>query len=420
MTPAALRERMRFAVAAHVPAAPAPTPEGRRPERLRAPIDRILGGEWRETSQGPVFVKEAWFPLEHRHGTEALGAVLSATPESLGTLLGGAAAPHPSRLAFLDIETTGLSTGAGTYMILAGLGAFDSEADAFRLRQYFLADVACERSMLALVAADLAGCEGVVTYNGRAFDMPFVQTRMTLARLHCPSHERAHFDLLHAVRRLYAHRMPGCRLAEAERRLLRIERFDDIAGSLIPSLYFDYVRAGRASPLRAVFRHNADDVLSLAGILAAVARLFDRGDLDPEDAVAVARWWELAREPARAAPLYRTALPWLEGGDDWRWAAARHAMVCKRTGEREEAAGFWRRLWEEEGDRRAGLELAMHREHYARDLPAAEEVARALLVRCADHERIGLGHRLARIRRKLQLRHSRAAGDATRGGDGAV
>jgi hypothetical protein len=193
--------------------------------------------------------------------------------------------------------------------------------------------------------------------------------------------------------------MPGCRLAEAERRLLKLERSDDVPGWLIPQLYFDYLRAGRASPLRGVFRHNAEDVLSLVGILASLAKLLSSDDIDPEDAVAVARWWERANDPDRAAVLYRGALPWLEGGDDWAWAAARHAALCKRSGGRVEAEELWQRLWAQ-GDRAAGLELAKHLEHHARDLSAAEEVTSALLVRAASADQIALGHRLARIRRK--------------------
>ncbi len=90
-----------------------------------------------------------------------------------------------------------------------------------------------------------------------------------------------HFDLLHPVRRLYRHRMPGCRLADAERRLLRIDRPDDVPGWLIPSLYFDYLRAGRAAPLRGVFRHNAEDVLSLVGVLATLGRLLSDARAGP-------------------------------------------------------------------------------------------------------------------------------------------
>ncbi len=398
-TSTSLHDRLRAIIAQQ----PAIRPQAPPLPREMPPIAQILGGDWHETAHGPVFVRDEWFPLDHRHGALSLGSALAAAPAALRLLLGADAVPHPSRLAFFDIETTGLAGGAGTYVVLAGLGSYEIAAPgdpaAFRMRQYFLADLAHERAMLAMLAADIARFDGLVTYNGRSFDVPFVEARLVLARLASPYRRLAHFDLLHPVRRLYKHRMPGCRLAEAERRLLKLVRPDDVPGSLIPQLYFDYLRAGRASPLRGVFRHNAEDVLSLVGVLTSLAALLSSDDIDPEDAVAVARWWERAGEPRRAARLYRGSLPWLEGGDDWSWAAGRHAALCKRHGERAEAAGLWDRLWRA-GDRSAGLELAMHLEHHARDLAAAEEVTSALLIRAGEAERIALEHRRTRLRRK--------------------
>jgi len=399
--PPTTRDRLRYAVAAQTAAMrPPPPPLAPAPP----PLAQILRGEWHDTRDGPVFVRDEWFGLDHRHGSLPLGSALEAAPAALATLLRSSAAPPPARrLAFFDIETTGLSGGTGTYVVLAGLGSYESaapgEPPAFRMRQYFLADIAHERAMLSMLADDLARFEGLVTYNGRAFDMPFVQARLTLSRLGYPCDGLPHFDLLHIVRRLYKHRMPGCRLAEAERRLLGIDRPDDIPGSLIPAIYFDYLRAGRVSPLRGVFRHNAEDVLSLVGVLAGVASLFSREDPDPSDAVAVARWWEHAGEPQRAAGLYRWALPWLEGGDDWVWAAARHARLCRRGGERAEAAALWRALWAQ-GDRPSGLELAKHLEHHERDLASATAVTQALLARAPACERAALSHRLQRLMRK--------------------
>jgi uncharacterized protein YprB with RNaseH-like and TPR domain len=399
--PAALADRLqrlRHAVSTHAAAVP---PRAAPAQRDDGALCVVLRGEWLETVEGPVFVKESWFPLDHEHGTLPLGRAAATAPGGLRPLLADALDASPERFAYFDIETTGLSGGVGTYAFLLGLGTFEDAGGglAYRLRQYFLAGPEQERAMLSLFATDIEGRDAIVTYNGRAFDLPIVRGRFTLARLPGDVLDLRHIDLLHAVRRLYRHRMPGCRLAEAERRLLRVERFDDLPGALIPSIYFDYVRAGRVSPLRAVFRHNAEDVLSLAGVLASLAGLFGREDLDPEDAVAVARWWEREDEPERAAILYREALPWLEGGDDWGWAAGRHALLCKRAGDRVEAVALWERLWAN-GGREAGLELAKHHEHHARDLPAAEEITRALLLRSPEGERIALEHRLARIVRK--------------------
>ena len=405
-------ERLRAAVAAHAAATRRlrPPPSDFPPPRLDSlpPIDRILGGTWLDTEYGPAFVRDEWFAPDHHHGALPLHAALALPRTSVDCLLGPgpptsdlrppiSALPPQPRWAFFDIETTGLSGGTGTLAFLAGLGSF--EDDGFRLRQYFLPTVDGEPAMLALLARDLARCDALVTYNGRAFDVPEVETRMTLARLHPACDGMPHLDLLHAVRRLYRHRLPSCRLADAERRLLRVERSDDVPGALIPALYFDYVRAGRAAPLRAVFHHNAQDVLSLAGLLAHLGRLLSDDAAGPDDAVALARWWELAGAPDRALALYRSALPWLEGSDDWSWAAHRHARLSRRAGAHDEAAALWRALWQQ-GDDAAGLALAKHLEHRALDYEAAEQVVAGLLTTSPDAARPALEARLARIRRK--------------------
>jgi uncharacterized protein YprB with RNaseH-like and TPR domain len=417
---AAPSERLRRAVEAHAAAlrrvgigtdAPAETPPLRRPSR-QASLDAVLGGEWHETEHGRVFVRDEWFAPDHQHGNAQLCAALDVTPDILaelaltGAVDGRASDRGAGGLAFFDIETTGLG-GTGTYVVLAGLGTFETVVEgqppSFRMRQYFLADLGGEPAMLAMLVEDLARFDGVVTYNGRAFDVPVVEARLTMSRLRSPYGRMSHIDLLHAVRRLYRHRMATCRLPDAERRLLRIEREDDLPGRLIPSIYFDYVRAGATAQLPMVFRHNADDVISLVGVLSGLAALLSAdGGHTPDDAVAVARWWERCGRADRALALYRSALGWLSGTDDWSWAAARHAGLCKRSGERDEAAALWRRLWAQ-GDRDAGLELAKHLEHHARDLAAAEEVASALMVRAGAAERIALEHRIARLRRKRRI-----------------
>ncbi|HVR74006.1 MAG TPA: ribonuclease H-like domain-containing protein, partial [Planctomycetota bacterium] len=318
--------------------------------------------------------------------------------EAIAALLGGAPAPDIRRLAFLDTETTGLAGGTGTCVFLVGIGTF--EEGAFRVRQHFLPAPDRERAMLRLVARELEGTEGLVTYNGRAFDIPALQTRMVIQRLPFGAAALPHFDLLLAMRRLYRNRLPSLRLGEAESRLLGVRRENDIAGHLIPSIYFDWVRAGRLGPLRAVLRHNETDILSLVSILSFAADLFSRPDLDPADLILLARWWEHRDEPVRAEAIYESAVPRLEEGPDWQWAARRYAILLKRSGSRGNAVGLWRRLWAR-GDIEAGIEVAKYLEHEARDLPAAEEVTSAVLGGAPGPRRAELEHRLSRIRRKL-------------------
>ena len=146
----------------------------------------------------------------------------------------------------MDVETTGLVGGTGTYVFLVGLGTF--EDSAFHLRQFFLAGLGGERAMLAAVAEVLAGCRALVSFNGRWFDLPLLETRLTLSRLPALHQGLPHLDLLYPARRLYRRRLPSCRLVSLEEALLGLEREDDIPGCAIPALYFDYVRRGEAGP----------------------------------------------------------------------------------------------------------------------------------------------------------------------------
>jgi uncharacterized protein YprB with RNaseH-like and TPR domain len=186
----ALRERMRRAVATHADAA---RTSARRADAVSLPpIAQILRGDWHETEHGPVFVRDEWFPLDHAHGALPLRSALGVEAAALARLLGAVEAPHPSRLAFFDIETTGLSGGTGTYIVLAG--------SVVRRRRVpdaavLLAGLAQERAMLAMLAADLRRFDGIVTYNGRAFDA-VRRDALTMARLPSPWW-MPHFDLLH-------------------------------------------------------------------------------------------------------------------------------------------------------------------------------------------------------------------------------
>jgi uncharacterized protein YprB with RNaseH-like and TPR domain len=395
-------DRLRAAIATQ--STGRPRPKAQSTPRDLPPIDRILHGEWWHTADGPVFVRDEWFPLDHARGAFTLGEALAADRNGLALLLRAEDAPPPFRCAFFDTETTGLSGGTGAYVVLAGLGSFEKATPdtplAFRLRQYFLAGPEYERAMLQMLADDLSRFEAIVTYNGRSFDVPCIESRLTLARLDSPCGRLVHFDLLHGVRALYGHRMPGCRLADAERRLLRIERPDDIPGHLIPALYRDYLLADRALPLRGVLRHNAEDVISLVGILTSLAELLASDNLNPDDAVAVARWCERASDRDRAMRLYTDALPWLEGCGEWDWAAWRHSLLMRRSGKQSEAATLWKRLWSA-GHKPAGLELAKYFEHCAQELRMANDVVESLLRDATEYEHDRLSHRLLRIQRKL-------------------
>src|SRR3984893_2732418 len=90
------------------------------------------------------------------------------------------AVADPEKWLFLDTETTGLSGGTGTYAFLVGLAWWD--AGGLQVEQLFLRDFAEEHSILHEVARRLAERPVLVTFNGKTFDWPLLENRLTLTR----------------------------------------------------------------------------------------------------------------------------------------------------------------------------------------------------------------------------------------------
>ena len=174
---------------------------------------------------------------------------------------------------YFDTETTGLSTGAGTVIFLAG--AARVSAGGITVRQYLLPDYPYERPLLRAVAADLASARRMVTYNGRAFDLPMLAARLTVHGLfrEQASLPAAHDDLLPYARRLFRRPLGGARLADVEAGVLGVRRTSDCPGSEVPLRYFGYLRGGSPDILAEVLDHNLQDVVSLALLEAELCRL---------------------------------------------------------------------------------------------------------------------------------------------------
>jgi uncharacterized protein len=70
----------------------------------------------------------------------------------------------PHRWLFLDIETTGITKGKGTYAFLVGMAWWDS--GGLRMEQLFMRDHDEEHSVLLKVAQVLKKRPVLVTFNG--------------------------------------------------------------------------------------------------------------------------------------------------------------------------------------------------------------------------------------------------------------
>jgi hypothetical protein len=298
--------------AAMAPARPAPRDE-RAPGRF---IEELMSGEVVTTPHGEHFETEKVWERHRRHGSVDIADLAELPDDLLGPLSAGTVErAHPLKWAFLDTETTGLAGGTGTYAFLVGVGAID--AAGFRLRQFFMRDYGEEASLLWRLSEHLAQFDVLITYNGKAYDQPLLETRYRMARgiRGHPAHpfdRMQHLDLLFGARRLWKLRLESCRLVDLETQILGVERQGDLPGAMIPYCYFEYLRTKQAFGLVPIFHHNALDILSLACLTAIVPFAFRR----PEDAalrhgadlIGLARWLQQAGRQEEALRLFRRAV----------------------------------------------------------------------------------------------------------------
>jgi uncharacterized protein YprB with RNaseH-like and TPR domain len=384
-----------------------PPPRPRNPY----PIEHIVPGRFQETPNGEVFLVERQYPLEHRQGRASLRIIASLQVIAEWAREPRLAGVVPDTFAFLDTETTGLAGGTGTYAFLVGVGRYDGEA--FQLAQFFMRDPMEETALLAALTEFLQPCQALVTFNGKAFDVPLLNARYVTNGEMPLLASTAHLDLLPLARRLWRDRLPSRALGSLEEHILGAVRTEeDVPGWVIPSLYFDYLRSGDARPLKSVFYHNAMDVLSLAALLSHVSELLD----DPFggavvhalDLVAMGKLFEDLGHLKTAAGLYESGLAHDLPEEAYWEAVQRLSFAHKRQGDFPAAVALWRQA-AHSGHIYAHVELAKFYEHKVRDYRAAAQWTQAAiaLVSAPDFPRSERGrwladleHRLTRLQRK--------------------
>jgi len=356
------------------------------------------------TPFGRVAVRREWFPDDASHEVGALSSCLGFAPDEL------------RRPLFLDTETTGLSGGTGTVAFLVGLAW--READGLALAQYFLCDFDQEQALLWAVGECINQAGVLVSYNGRSFDWPLLQTRLVMRRAKWPS--PPHLDLLTLARRIFRPRLPDCALQTIEQSVLDLHRADDLPGSQIPSRYFAWLRQGDPRALEPVFSHNQQDVLSMALLLARFAILLGRSDeMHPLDRFGRARFLEARGFQAEAIREYQQLWRDHQVGGALRATRGvlglRLARLLRRLGRWEEARAVLEECWQTQTyPYPAAIELAKLLEHQARDLAAARRIVsdalRLLAVAVVSNPewRADLERRQQRLERRLGRDNARA------------
>lgn len=383
------------------PARPAPRPLISRETALF--VEESLNGQEIQTDHGKHFETEKLWERHRRHGSVGIMDLESLPPDLLDPISEGLVRNvAPERWAFLDTETTGLAGGSGTYAFLIGVGRITP--GGFQLRQFFMRDYGEEASLLAALAEHLAEFDVLITYNGRTFDVPLLETRYRMARFRPPFERLAHVDLLFGSRRLWKLRFDSCRLVELERQILGVERQGDLPGEMIPYVYFEYVRSREAARVVPILHHNAIDILTLACLTGVVPWAFHSAEKaglkHGSELVGLARWYRQAEQYDQALDLMRRGITAGLRDDLLFRTMWDIAMLEKKRGQELAALPIFTELTESRNPFRVAAfeELAKHYEHREKNYAMALEMTRAAM----EIEYTGeLKKREARLERRI-------------------
>jgi hypothetical protein len=160
-------------------------------------------------------------------------------------------------LIFLDIETLGLFSRP---VFLIGSAAIRGGTVAFH--QFLARDIGEELPALLAWEAMIPEEAIIISYNGRAFDLPYLADRFAYYGIEHPF-EYQQIDLLHITRRTIGRSQKNCRLGTIEEQVLGIFRRSDLPGAMVPEFYDIYRRTKNPGPLIPILHHNRQDVLSL-------------------------------------------------------------------------------------------------------------------------------------------------------------
>ncbi len=273
---------------------------------------------------------------------------------------------------FFDLETTGLSGGAGTYPFLLGFGYF--EADRFVIEQYFLPDFGREYFVFKEIEPLLARKRFLISYNGKSYDLPLLKSRAIMNRLNIDFERLQHIDLLHLARRVWKDSQERCDLNSVESLQLGLTRQGDIYGGWIPQAYLNFLNTGVIHDMIATIDHNVQDIHSLAKLLLRLAEI-ENAPHTLDDTLALQRLAQLAFELDDFEYFERVEQALQKTGEALSPRVQfLKSLFLKKRGEWEAAVALWLKLTSDRDFLFPSLEeLAKYYEHRAKNYAKALE-----------------------------------------------
>ena len=318
-----------------------------------------------------------------------------------------------STALFIDLETTGLSGGSGVIPFNVGMGYYRD--DKFMVGQYFLGELAEEERMIQELADFFKEMDfqSVVTYNGKSFDIPLLETRFILQRQPFVLSELPHLDFLFPARRLWSHKYENCRLFHLALNVVQTGRTEDIPSAEIPWRYFQYLQTGNYDLIEPILYHNQEDILSLLGLVVIGAQIFSE---DPElcigdamDFYGAGKVMASAGDIEKSVQFFQKALDGKLTDEVSVETKKRLSFHFKKHQDWDSAVPIWKEMTSTTVVTPAQLfsfrELAMHFEHRLKNLKEAKRIAEEGFVLSTGvssfYER-DFSYRLDRLRRKIK------------------
>jgi uncharacterized protein len=371
-------------------------------------LSEILGATPKTNQYGEYLSVRCWCAQPPRYSPD-LSALRLLTPDAVDEI------SNPEQWLFLDTETTGLAGGSGTYAFLVGIAWWQD--GGLEIEQFFMREYSEERSLLFALRERIAERPVLVTFNGKSFDWPLLETRYRMSRKISVPTLRAHLDFLHPARNLWRLRLGSVRLSELERHVLGWDRGMDVLSGQIPQIYFDYLRGGPPAPLVPVFHHNQMDLRGLAALSSRVLSLLGDAESVGQDGFelfGVSRICERRGDQTRARKLYEKSIAFELPTETDRAARRSLARLAKRDGDFTLACELWKRAL---GNSRHGYDayeqLAIYYEHKVRNPDQARQVVQQAMDELRRANQMGniassayreikakLDHRMARLERK--------------------
>lgn len=185
-------------------------------------------------------------------------------------------------IAYFDIETTGFDKDKDK-IILISLGTF-LEDGSFNIKQYYAESLEDEIDILYEFGKDLNSFSRWCSYNGIAFDEPFIVRRMEKNNIVFKSPPE-HIDLYRLIRPYYKQLgMERCNLKTVEK-YLGVQREDKIDGGMSVELYYQFLESKDEELKHIIMLHNYEDVLNLPRIFKIVYQVECTDNIVREDCI---------------------------------------------------------------------------------------------------------------------------------------